>query len=223
MKKALLAVLLSGAMALSVSAGAGAASHHKTKHKKAAHHSTTTTTKAPKISSNVRKVTGKLVTLGAGTFTGGVDVVPGLYDVTAGAGQSGNFIVQGTDSYDEILGAVSDDGVPTVRAKISKGDKIQLSGLSQVTFNPVTSPYVTTHSLVNLYAGNWTVGQDVGPGRYVATPIAGQSGNFIIEDEDVDEILGDESDGGVPSVTFTVKKGDIIQVSGISQVTLTPK
>ena len=60
---------------------------------------TTTTTTIP-----ARTVKGTAMTLGAGDFTGGTDVKSGLYDVTAGPGQSGNFVVQGTDSYNEILG-----------------------------------------------------------------------------------------------------------------------
>jgi hypothetical protein len=74
-------------------------------------------------------------------------------------------------------------GVPKVRVTISNGDTIKISSLSQVIFTPVTTPLVTTHTLVNLYAGTWTVGQDIGPGRYVATPGPGQSGNFVVEAE----------------------------------------
>ena len=174
------------------------------------------------LAASTRPVRGTPATLGAGNFAGGQDVKVGLYNVTPGAGQSGNFIVTGTDDYDEILGDTTDGGVPEVRAQISNGDKIQISGLSQVVFTPVATPYVTTHTPVTLYAGTWTVGQDLGAGRYVATPGAGQSGNFIITSEGVDEILGDESDGGVPNVTTTVQKGDVIEISGLSQVTMTP-
>ena len=110
-----------------------------------------------------------------------------------------------------------------VRVKISNGDQIQISSLSQVNFAPVTTPIVTTHTPVTLYAGTWTVGQDVGVGRYVATPGAGLSGNFIIDNQGVNEILGgDASFGGAPNVTFTVKKGDVIEISSLSEVTLTP-
>jgi hypothetical protein len=103
-------------------------------------------------------------------------VQPGLYDVTTPAGQSGNFTVSGTDSYNEILGqngSVPGMGVPKIRVKLSASDTIQISSLSSVTFAPVTAPLITTHSLVNLYAGTFTVGQDIGAGRYVATPGAG--------------------------------------------------
>jgi hypothetical protein len=169
-----------------------------------------------------RQVTGKATTLGAGTFAGGTDVAAGLYDVTPGAGQSGNFMVDGTNSYNEILGSSSDLGVPKVRVMISSGDSIKVSGLSQVVFTPVTTPLVTTHTLVNLYAGTWTVGQDIGPGRYVATPGPGQSGNFMVEAEDVNEILGTAGGLGVANVTVNLSKGDVITISGLSQVTMTP-
>ncbi len=84
-------------------------------------------------------------------------------------------------SYNEILGTAADLGVPSVRAQISKGDKISISGLSAVTFTPVTTPLVTSHTTITLGAGTWVVNQDIGPGRYVATPGPGQSGNFIVK------------------------------------------
>src|SRR5215471_10955871 len=99
-----------------------------------------------------RDVTGKYTTLGAGTFQGGKDVVSGTYDVTA-PGQTGNFMVSGTDTYNEIFG----QGVTKVRATIADGDKIELSGLDNVIFTPVTSDYITSHSKVTLYAGTFVV------------------------------------------------------------------
>lgn len=174
----------------------------------------------------IRQVKGKVTTLGAGTFTGGKDVPVGLYDVTPGAGQSGNFIVSGNDSYDEILGGDSTTGgVPKARVQISNGDSVQISGLSSVLFTPVTAPFVTSHTLTTLYTGTFTVGQDIGAGRYVATPGTGQSGNFIVSGNDsYDEILGgNSSTGGVPSLTVSLSDGDIITISGMNQVTMTPK
>lgn len=170
-----------------------------------------------------RKVTGAARTLGAGTFTGGKDVAVGLYIVTPGAGQSGNFVVSATDSYNEILGASAYGGVPKVRVQISIGDQIQISGLSRVTFTPVSSPFLTTHTTTTIYAGTFTVGQDIGAGRYVATPGAGQSGNFIVSGTDsYNEILGGATAyGGVPNVTVSLTNGDTIDISGLSQVTLT--
>jgi hypothetical protein len=189
---------------------------------------TAPTTVAPTTTTTIpaRAVTGSLVTLGAGTFTVGSDIQPGLYNVTAAAGQSGNFIVSGTDMYDEILGGDPTDGdVPEIRAQLSTGDSVQLSSLSAVTFTPVTTPYVTTVQTVDLYAGTWVVGKDIAPGTYVATPAPGESGNFIVSgNDDVDEILGGSvADGAVPNVTTQLSKGDIIDVSSLSQVVMTPK
>ncbi|MGA8726955.1 MAG: hypothetical protein WB565_18125 [Acidimicrobiales bacterium] len=190
----------------------------------------TATTAVPKTTAPpppaARQVQGTQVTLGAGTFAGGKDVAVGLYDVTTAPGQSGNFVVSGTDTYDEILGSDGEgEGVPMVRAKISNGDQIQISGLSTAVFTPVTTPLVTSHAPVTLYAGTWIVGQDIGAGRYVATPGQGQSGNFIVSGNDsYDEILGgDASDGGVPSVTVNLTNGDVIAISSLSQVTMTPQ
>jgi hypothetical protein len=163
------------------------------------------------------------VTLGAGDFIGGTDVAPGLYDVTTAPGESGDFVVSGTDSYNEVLDASGTQGVPEIRVRISTGDQIQITDLSQVFFAPVSTPLVTTEGLVALYAGTWTVGQDLGPGTYVATPGAGQSGSLVITAEGVNEVLSsDPAPGTVSSVTFTVQSGDVVDISGLAQVTLTP-
>lgn len=189
-------------------------------------HAASTTPAAPATTAPaVRQATGTAVTFGSGTFTGGKDVQAGLYNVTPGAGQSGNFSTQGNNqTYNEILGVADGQGVPSIRAQISNGDQITISGLSAVTFTPVpTARLVTAHATVNLSTGTWTVGQDIGAGRYVATPGVGQSGNFIVTGNDsYNEILGGSSaDGGVPSVTVSLTTGDVIQVSSMSQVTMT--
>jgi hypothetical protein len=188
--------------------------------------STPATTAKPAAKVATRQVKGTATTLGAGSFTGGKDVANGLYDVTAGAGQSGNFSVTGTDSYNEILGAAdaSLSQVPMIRVQISSGDQISISGLSSVTFTPVTAPFVTSQTTTNLYAGTFTVGQDIAAGRYVVTPGSGQSGNFSTSGgSDYNEILGsDKSLDEVPSLTVTLNKGDVIAISGMSQVTFTP-
>jgi hypothetical protein len=150
-------------------------------------------------------------------------VTAGLYDVTTAPGQSGRFIVSGTDSYREILGSSGTRGIPEIRVQISGGDQIQISGLSQVFFNPVSTPFVTTQTAVTLYAGTWTVGQDLGPGTYVATPGPGQNGSLTITAEGVSATLGNAPrQGAVSSVTFTVQTGDVIAISGLASVTLTP-
>jgi hypothetical protein len=188
-----------------------------------------TSTPAPKTTPTpkpapTRQVSGTAVTLGAGTFTGGKDVASGLYDVTPGAGQSGNFMVDGDDSYNEILGVSESQGIPKVRVKISSGDKITISSLSVVAFTPVSTPFSTSYSTTSLYSGTFIVGEDIVAGRYVATPGAGQSGNFMVDGSDsYNEILGGSSaNGGVPSLTVNLTKGDIISISSLSQVIFTP-
>ena len=182
-----------------------------------------TTQATPANTVTTRKVTGKATTLGAGTFTGGKDVADGLYNVTTTSGQSGNFIVNGTDSYDEILGVSDGQGVPKIRVQISDGDQIQISGLSQVIFTPVTAPFKTSHSATTLYAGTFMVGQDIGAGRYIATTTAGSSGNFIVNGTDsYDEILGVSDGQGVPQLTVTLTDGDVIAISSLSQVFMAP-
>lgn len=173
-------------------------------------------------SASARQVTGTLTTIGAGTFTGGKDVPIGLYDVTAGGGQSGNFIVHGSDSYNEILGST---GVDKVRAKISADSQIQISSLSSVTFTPVTAAFVTSQTTINLYAGTFTVGEDIAAGDYTVSPGSGQSGNFIVHGRDsYNEILGGDTNyGGVPSLTVSLHEGSEITISSLSQVAFTPR
>lgn len=164
------------------------------------------------------------MTLGAGTFSGGTDVAPGLYDVTTGPDQKGSFVVTGTDSYNEVLDSSGTQGVPEIRVLIANGDQIQLSKLTQVNFTPVSTPFVTSHTAVTLYPGTWTVGQDLGPGKYVATPAAGERGNFIITNEGINVVLGNvPGRGEMPSVTFSVRNGDVLTITGnLGQVTLQP-
>lgn len=186
---------------------------------------TAATTGASASQPATRQVQGTAVTLGAGTFTGGKDVAPGLYDVTTVAGQSGNFVVNGGSSYNEILGDDgSGDGVSKIRVKVSAGDQIQISGMSDVTFTPVTAPFVTGNTAVTLYAGTFTVGQDVGAGNYTVTPGSGQSGNFVVNGgSSYNEILGtDSSMGEDPSLHVTLNAGDTIDISSMDQVVFTP-
>jgi hypothetical protein len=167
-------------------------------------------------------------TLGTGTFTGGTDVMAGLYDVTPGVGQSGVVSVDGSDALGmddqlEVLGGAK--GVPTVRMQISRGDVISIRSLSQVTFAPVTHRPMTDGT-TTLHAGNWTVGADIAPGRYVVTTEAGHQGQFVVSDGRADgnfkvnTILG--GSGGVASLTVDLRNGDLIKISGLSRVTVTP-
>jgi hypothetical protein len=78
-------------------------------------------------------------------------------------------------------------------------------------------------TLVTLGAGTFAGGTDVAAGLYDVTPAAGESGNFSTTGpNEYNEILGgDSSTGGVPSVSVTLSKGDVIAISGLSQVVMT--
>jgi hypothetical protein len=171
----------------------------------------------------VRRIEGVAVTLGAGSYTGGPDVVPGLYDVSAPVGDVGSFLVVGADSYDEILGGDPAVGVPTVRVRISVGDQIAISGFSTVAFAPVRTPLVTTHGTETLGAGTWVVGQDIGPGRYVATPGIGEHGTIAIDGSGApgEALSGDGTADGVPSAVVSLSMGEVVAISSLGQVTMT--
>ena len=162
------------------------------------------------------------VTLGAGTFTVGTDVQPGRYVITPGDGQVGNISITSDKDLmlvNDILG-ISDllqMGVPSVTTDLTAGDEITISNMSDVVFTPAETKLSNT-----LSAGNWVVGLDIAPGRYVATPGEGQTGNLLISDSTgwpkTNEILGDNNFGGVPSVTVTLNEGDTIKIMGLPNV-----
>jgi len=77
--------------------------------------------------------------LSTGFWTVGKDIKKGKYTVTPADGQSGNFMVTPKsafgDSTNEVLGGDTDmSQVPKVNVKLHKGDKIQVSGMTQVNF-----------------------------------------------------------------------------------------
>ena len=81
--------------------------------------------------------------------------------------------------------------------------------------------------LTVLFAGTFTVGIDIPPGRYVIT--ADSNGNFFVRERGssiVNTILtggdGRLHPSGVPSITTDIKEGQEIEISGINNVTFTP-
>jgi len=76
-------------------------------------------------------------TLTTGDWVAGLDIEPGDYVVTPAKGQSGNFIIYdefGLPKTNEILGDAGGLGVPDVTVSLSAGDRIEISGLGEVTF-----------------------------------------------------------------------------------------
>lgn len=168
-------------------------------------------------------IKAKKKTLTTGNWVVGKNLNPGFYNMTTTKG-SGNLIVT-RGKYDlivnEILSAKESEygEVSLVTAELKKGDKIQIKGLKSATFTPTKRVYHTT-----LHAGHWVAGKDIRPGRYTATLVKG-SGNFIVTRGEYDLVVNEilSKDYGVKKVTFTLKKGDVIEISGISAVKFTKK
>ena len=79
-----------------------------------------------------------------------------------------------------------------------------------------------------LGAGEWYVGEDIPPGRYVITPPEDQSGNIGVYEKDEDyisksEILNPFGTNGVKSVTYDLKEGQKIEIRSMDAVLFTPK
>lgn len=73
----------------------------------------------------------------------------------------------------------------------------------------------------DLTAGDYTVGTDIKPGRYIVTPTNGTSGNFTSSTGDINVILGDPNadvgtDMYVSSYTLDLKKKVNISLSGVT-------
>lgn len=172
-----------------------------------------------------RQVQGKATDLGAGTFTVGKDIPEGEYDVTPADGQ-GNFTSSNVPSMDldinEILGISDGMGVSKVRVKLVKDQQIKLESINKTHFEPVTAQFITDHKATSLYSGRFVVGEDIGKGRYTATPASG-GGNFIVTSKDGEgksnEVLGEN---GVKQVTVDLNDGDIINISSLNQVNFAP-
>lgn len=161
-----------------------------------------------------RVVSGEAKTLNTGDFVVGQDIKAGLYDVTPASGESGNFFTSGGTN--EILGGQY--GVAKVRTKLNNNDTVKISGMSTATFTPVTTPFVTTHTTTTLYAGVFTVGEDIGAGRYDVTPGAGESGNLFTSGG-TNEILGGQY--GVPKTTVDLSDGDTVTLTSMNSVLFT--
>lgn len=174
-------------------------------------HTASSSKKANDAKPVVEKNTAKAVTLGAGKYKIGRDIKPGRYVIRALKG-SGN-ISNSDASINIILGTTADDDqITSFTTNLEKGDKLDISGIESTSFKPVTK-YSFQKSLS---AGNWLVGRDIKPGRYVIKPVTG-SGNLISEgseDEDLNEILSTSpSEGEVSKVTADLVKGEAVQTN----------
>lgn len=80
---------------------------------------------------------------------------------------------------------------------------------------------------IELSSGEWTVGEDIEPGRYNIKPTEEDSGNIMIKQKDkisflVNEVLGFNHFGGVEQITVYLTGDEIIEINGLDSVTFTP-
>ena len=82
---------------------------------------------------------------------------------------------------------------------------------------------------VELFTGEWIVGEDINPGRYSVTCSEDQSGNFFVykdkstESPDVNFILENNGFGmGVTSATMDLYEGNVIELKGLDGVMFKP-
>lgn len=162
---------------------------------------------AEKVKPKKKEEVGKLVTLSAGTYEVGKDIVPGRYIIKANNG-AGN-LTSANGSINAILTAQPDStlGVTSYTTNLTKGMEIKISSIPQTTFTPVTKRTYQTE----LGAGTYEVGKDIKPGRYKIVAVSG-TGNLTSKFGSINEILGtDDSDGfAVKEVNENLKNGQEI-------------
>lgn len=90
--------------------------------------------------------------------------------------------------------------------------------------NKTSSEQVNNAQAVTLGAGQYKVGEQIKPGRYIIKAVNG-SGNLSSGNGNINVILGQQADnteGQVDSYTTNLKKGTEIKIEGINQTSFIP-
>ncbi|MEK4425537.1 hypothetical protein [Solibacillus sp. FSL K6-1523] len=171
--------------------------------------------------------------INAGTFEVGKDVSVGRYVLTGNG--DGNFSIYDGEVQivHEILDATNEIGVASVTLDLYEGQKIEVSGLNELILTPAKTPLLR----LNLSTGNWTVGIDIEPGRYIVEPILlgyliGKGSLLVYDGEKqvVNEFLDangvlDVKDAsgeiGVKLAVIELKEDQTIRITGIPEVKFT--
>ncbi|WP_239257231.1 hypothetical protein [Listeria ilorinensis] len=163
--------------------------------------------------------TAKEVTLGAGTFIIGEDIEPGRYVIHTDE-PSGN--INSGLNINEILGTDTSFAVNDIVATLEKDQELQIQNLNAVTFTPKDAPEIASEPTETTFnSGLYYVGIDIPAGKY-NVHTEDTSGNFTIGLK-VNEILGTDTELAVNDVQVSLKDGDKIQLSGLTQTTFSPK
>lgn len=170
------------------------------------------------------------VELFSGEWIVGEDLNAGRYKITVAEGQSGNFFVYSDEAQEYAdINIILDNsnmrmGVPEAHYDFTDGQVIGIKGMDNVLFEPVESEIKT-----ELKTGNWLVGADVEPGKYIATTAEDTSGNlFVYKAGDypqgypvVNEIIGKgEYNFGTERVQLKLEEGQMIVISNITTLFL---
>lgn len=190
-------VLLVGIIIAVVSVGSAGAWfwHYKNHSAPVTSNTPTSKSKSAKPAPGPQITSGVAATLGPGTFTVGTgkDVVPGLYAVSPGPQQSGNFdITSSAGNFSVILDNIAADpyGTNTAWTLLAAGDKLQLSGdrLKTATFTPVLVASTDPPILAKLYNGSFNVSatdtRGIAPGRHLAYSNPGATGDILVISKD---------------------------------------
>lgn len=165
----------------------------------------------------------KEIKVGAGTFEVGVDVPVGRY-VCTGSGNGNLSIYDGElQIVDEMIDSTNEVGVASVTIDLYEGQKIEVSGLDELVLTPAKTLVRTS-----LTTGNWIVGLDIQPGRYIVEPVLEGllkgKGSLLVYDNEipvVNEYLDASGEIGVKLAIIELKDGQTISISGVPEVKFT--
>lgn len=159
--------------------------------------------------------------ISVGTFEVGKDVPVGRYVCTG----SGNLSIYdgGFQIVNEIVDPTNQAGVASVTIDLYEGQKIEVSGSNELILAPVKTLVRTS-----LTTGNWIVGLDIQPGRYICEPVVAGvlkgKGNLFVYDSEipvVNEPLDASGEIGVKSVIIELKEGQTVSICGLPEVKFT--
>lgn len=165
----------------------------------------------------------KEIKVSAGTFEVGVDVPVGRY-VCTGSGNGNLSIYDGElQIVDEMIDSTNEVGVASVTIDLYEGQKIEVSGLDELVLTPAKTLVRTS-----LTTGNWIVGLDIQPGRYIVEPVLEGllkgKGSLLVYDNEipvVNEYLDASGEIGVKLAIIELKDGQTISISGVPEVKFT--
>lgn len=147
--------------------------------------------------------------LSSGDWLVGKDIKPGRYKLVS---KKGDGQIQDQDlDIDTPLGTKSTkDYYSSYTTTLKKGQLLNVYQMEDLVLIPIKPRSYQT----DLTTGDWTVGKDIKPGKYLVKAVQ-DSGEFKSNDLDVDENLGTvnkASDDQVTQAKVKLKKGQVISV-----------